>query len=111
MLSDWYFKQDTATNKISICHLINSGRYTLDSLLAEVTGAQLCMLIGIFRGTEHWRKFLVALLRLSPEIWDRHYIFPEDVQKAFTPKEKETIKEIHSQMVTEGKHSPILLFL
>jgi hypothetical protein len=106
-----YFKDSDSASQDSILGLLKNNRYTLDSLLAEANGVQMCALVPIFRGTGYWRNFLIALLSLSPEIWDAHNIFPEYVQKQFTGEEKEKILAMHLQMIADGRQSPLLSFL
>lgn len=106
-----YFKGSNLATRDSICNLLQQKRYTLDSLLAEVNGTQLYALVAVFRETVHWKKFLVALLRLSPETWDAHNIFPEYLQTHFTLEEKREILTLDSQMIADGRQSPLLPFL
>ncbi len=107
-----YFKENDLASKDSILNLLKQNRYTLDGLLAEANGAQLCALISIFRDdTEYWRNFLIALLSLSPEIWDAHHLFPEYVERLFTMDEKKQILKMHSEMIADGRQSPLLSFL
>jgi hypothetical protein len=84
----------------------------LDSLLKEVTGPQLWMLVNIFRNTTYWRDFLIALLNVPPIAWDDRELMPENARKSFKEKEKETIRYLHDElMITEGRHCPILQFM
>lgn len=108
-----YFKPDTGTTRDLIFRLLTKADdpFTLDSLLAEANGVQICELVAVFRETRYWQKFLVALLRLSPEVWDLHAIFPEYLQTRFTLAEKREILKIDSEMLTDGRQSPLLSFL
>ena len=106
-----YFKKDPVASRDEIYKLLRQGIYTTETMLAEVNGAQLCELIPILRGTVWWKKFLIALLRLPPEIWDAHGLIPEYVNDALNPEEKREINELHNSLITDGKQSPLLPFL
>ena len=107
---DWFFNQNIEDRKKTICVLFSRG-YTLDSLLTEVNDNQLCLLVETFRETVYWKPFLVALLYLSPEIWDRNDLFAERLQTYFEREEVQEILRLHGEMLTEGKQSPIVAFL
>ncbi len=106
-----YFKENNLATRDSVFSALQQKRYTLDGFLAEANGVQLCALVAVFRETAHWKKFLIAFLRLSPETWDAHNIFPEYLQTHFTPDEKSEILGIDREMITDGRQSPFLSFL
>lgn len=105
---DWHFKDSLEASRQSIYALLYNGKYNLDSLLEEVTGAQLWIMVNIFRGTKYWRDFLIALLNIPPTAWEERELMPENARESFTAEEKKLIRELHADMLTDGKHSPIL---
>lgn len=108
---DFYFKGSVVTSRALIFGLLSRARdpYTLDRLLAEADDMQLWMLVRIFRGDKkYWRNFLIALLKIPATDWHDRQLMPENARESFTPEEKKEIRVLHTQMITEGKHSPIL---
>jgi hypothetical protein len=106
-----HFKENKEATKDSVLDLLSQKTYTMDSLLAETNGEQLYALVAVFRETKYWKHFLIALLRLSPEVWEERSIFPEYLEEKFTLREKKEILTIDAEMVVEGRQSPLLPFL
>ena len=107
--------------KIPVSSLLNGGRgrfletvkinEPIPRMLRDAASEDLWRMVDIFRGTEHWRVFLRALLDLPQELWTEHKLVPEKARKYFEPDEIGEIVGIYESMSTDGKCSLILFNL
>ncbi len=115
---DFYFKESVEASRASIYHLLTRPQdaYSLDDLLARVTDHQLWRLVEIFKDErnkkKYWRGFLIALLNIPAPDWTDRKLMPDYAGKVFTIEDRAEIRYLYYiQMVTDGRHSPILQFL